>query len=263
MPAIVAHHALGLSGRARGVEDVERVGGLDGHAVVGLGRVHGLLPVDIPAIDHRGLFHRALQDDAVVRFVRGEIDGLVQQRLVGDDPARLDTAGGGDDGLGSGVVDAHRQLIGGKAAEDHRVDGAEAGASQHGDRRLGHHGHVDDDAVALADPMRRQHAGELGDLVAQLSVGEGLDGVGDRAVVDQRRLVAAAVLDMQVEGVVAGVALGADEPAIEGLVAVVEDLVPLLVPVDCFRGLAPEPLGVRDGTLEDLVIAPRHRRLLA
>ena len=42
---------------------------------------------------------RALQDDAGVRLVRGELDGFVQQRLVGDDAPRLDAAGGGDDRL--------------------------------------------------------------------------------------------------------------------------------------------------------------------
>ena len=38
----------------------------------------------------------------------------------------------------------------GKAAEDHRMDGADAGAGEHGEHRLRHHRHVDDDAVALA-----------------------------------------------------------------------------------------------------------------
>ena len=38
MPAIVAHHALGNAGRARGVEDIERIGRLDRHARRGLFR---------------------------------------------------------------------------------------------------------------------------------------------------------------------------------------------------------------------------------
>ena len=58
--------------------------------------------------------------------------------------------------FGSGVVDAHRQLVGREAAEHHRVDGAQAGAGEHGDDRLGHHRHVDDHAVALARRRARR-----------------------------------------------------------------------------------------------------------
>ena len=74
--------------------------------------------------------------------------------------AGLDPAAGGQDDLRLGVVDAGRQLLGGEAAEHHRMHGADARAGQHGDRRLRHHRHVEDDAVALLDPEVPQHAGE-------------------------------------------------------------------------------------------------------
>ena len=48
----------------------------------------------------------------------------------------------------------------GKAAEHHRMDGAEPRAGEHGDHRLRHHRHVDDDAVALADALVLQHGGK-------------------------------------------------------------------------------------------------------
>ena len=51
-----------------------------------------------------------------------------------------------------GVVDADREFVRGKAAEHHRVDGADAGAGEHRDGRLGDHRHVDDHAVALLTP---------------------------------------------------------------------------------------------------------------
>jgi hypothetical protein len=51
-----------------------------------------------------------------------------------------------------------------EAAEDHRVDGADAGAGEHRDRRLGDHRQVDRDAVALLDPEPLEHVGELADL---------------------------------------------------------------------------------------------------
>jgi hypothetical protein len=73
-----------------------------------------------------------LQDDALSGLELGHVDGFVQQRLVGDDLFDLDAAGGADDGLGLGVVDAHRQFLGGEPAEDHRVHRPDAGAGQHG-----------------------------------------------------------------------------------------------------------------------------------
>ena len=88
-----------------------------------------------------------------------------------------------------GVVDAGGQLRRGEAAEHHRMDGADARAGQHGDHRLGHHRHVDDDAVALADAQVLQHAAQRRHLVAQLGVGVGARGLGDGAVVDQRLLL--------------------------------------------------------------------------
>ena len=62
--------------------------------------------------------------------------------------------------FGLAVVDAGRELVGGKSAEHHRMDGAEPRAGQHRDHRLRHHRHVDDDAVALGDAEIAQDAGQ-------------------------------------------------------------------------------------------------------
>ena len=51
----------------------------------------------------------------------------------------------------------------------------------------------------LADAGLDERAGELCDLVAQGAIGIGSDRVGDRAVVDQGGLLAAALLDVAVE----------------------------------------------------------------
>src|SRR6185369_4258082 len=66
------------------------------------------------------------------------------------------------------------------------------------------------------------------------------DRVGDGTIVDQCRLIATTLFDVEVEGVVASVHLAAGEPAIKRLPALVQHTFPLLVPVDCFRGFAPE-----------------------
>jgi hypothetical protein len=125
-------------------------------------------PVVVAAGDEVGGRLRALQDDAGVRLGRRHVDGLVEQRLVGDDAAGLEAAGGRHDELRLGIVDARGKLARREAAEHHRMHRADARARQHGDDRLRHHRHVDDDAVALADAEVAQHRGAGLNLVQQL-----------------------------------------------------------------------------------------------
>ena len=56
-----------------------------------------------------------------------DLERRVQQRHVLDDPLDLDAARRGDHQDRPRVVDPRRQLAGREAAEDHRVDGADAG----------------------------------------------------------------------------------------------------------------------------------------
>jgi hypothetical protein len=92
MAAIVAHHALGLARRARRIKNVERIGGLHRHAGMRLGSRHRLVPVEIAALHHRGLGLRPLEHQAARDLVPGELDRLVEQRLVLHHPTGLDTA---------------------------------------------------------------------------------------------------------------------------------------------------------------------------
>ncbi len=240
MAAIVAHHTLRDAGRARGIEDVERVGRQHRHAAGGLGRGGELAPVMVAPGDQRRLTHRPLQDHAVLGLGARLGDRRVEQRLVGDHPADLDAAGGREHDPRPGVVDAGRQLMRGEPAEDDRMHGADAGAGQHRHRRLRRHRHVDQDAVALADAEPRQHAREPRHLVAQFAIGEALDLPRHRAVPDQRRALAAAGRDMAVERVPAGIQPCPGEPAVKRRPAVVEHPVPPPLPIDRLGGLGPE-----------------------
>ena len=238
--AVVADDPLGHAGGARGIENIKRIGRRDRHAIGGLGGCHDLVPVDVAALDHRRLGHRALHHDRDPGLVIREIDGGVQERLIFDDPARLYAARGGDDADRTGVVDTGGKLGGGEAAENHRVHRPDAGAGKHGNDRFRYHRHVDQHGIALSDAERLETAGAPGNAVTKFGVGEALDPTGDRAVVDQRLLVAASAIRVAVKRVVTSVEFGSLEPAVEGRIGGIENLVPLPVPVDPRRRLGPK-----------------------
>ncbi len=105
-----------------------------------------------------------LENDVSRRFCNGHLDRLIEQRFVRYHPLRLDTARGGNDQFRFGIINARCQLVRGETSEDHRVDRTNPGAGQHGDDRLGHHGHVDEHPVATAHPQPLEDAGEEGHL---------------------------------------------------------------------------------------------------
>ena len=80
----------------------------------------------------------------------------------------------------------------------HRPD---ACTGQHGNYGLRHHRHIEDDTVAPTNALVGQTAREQGHSVTQFSVSELSLRIGYRAFVDQRQLVAAAILDMAVQSV--------------------------------------------------------------
>ena len=214
MPGGGAHHALGRAGGARGIKDIGRMAALDRHA---LRRFHAVLkavPGHIAALDQLRHLLLALQDHAELGLVAGHVDGPVQERLVMHHPARLDPARGGDDRLGRAVIDPHGQFCSGKAAEDDGMDRAQPRAGQHRLQRLGDHRHVDDHPVALGDALGAQRAGQRCDALLQFGIGDGALRMGDGAVMDDRRLVAAPGQHMPVDRVPAGVHGGIRKPVI-------------------------------------------------
>ena len=126
----------------------------------------------IAAAGQAGEALRPLKHDTGVRFVFGESDGEIEQRLIFHDPARLDAARRGENELRLGVVDAGRELVGGKAAKNHRMHRADPRAREHRDDGFGDHRHVDDDAVAFADAEVHQDRSQRRDLVEQFGVAD-------------------------------------------------------------------------------------------
>ncbi len=96
----------------------------------------------------------------------------------------------------------------------------------------------------LIDPQPPERAGQHRRAVAQLAIGVAALDAGHGTVVDQRRLITAATLDMPVERVVAGVQPAAGEPAVDGSLALVQGGVGWLDPLDRGRPLHPEPVRI-------------------
>ena len=87
-------------------------------------------------------------------------------------------------------------------------------------------------------------------------------GAGDRAVVDQRQLIGTPMLDMEVDGVVAGVELAAGEPPVERGVGPVQYVLPGPIPLDRLGGAAPESLRRVDRLVAGALIVAGHGRPL-
>src|SRR5262245_41939392 len=111
------------------------------------------------------------------------------------------------------------------------MNGADAGRREHADHCFRNHRHIEDDAVALAHAQVLEDGGECRNFIAKGTVGEDLLPAGHGAVIDERRLIAAAALDMTVERIPAAIAAPAHKPTVEAVDAGI-DLVPRLDPVD-------------------------------
>ena len=249
MPAVVTHHAFGHAGGSGGIQDIQRIRSSHRHTIMRLGFGRHLIPIQIPPVYHRGGFHGPLFDNTIVRFGVGHLDGLIKQRFVGDNPFDFDTTGSGHNRLGLGIVDAHRQFFGRKPAKNHGMHRADTGAGQHGNQRLRNHRHVDQDPIPLGHALGGQRAGKQRHLIPQLIIGEFFDGIGNRGVINYRILFTPAVFDMIVQCIIAGVHLPAAKPAKKRFIGIIQDLVPLFVPVAVFGCRPPETVRVFNGLL--------------
>ena len=149
---------------------------------------------------------------------------------------------------GLGVFDARRQRARSKTTKHHRVDRADARAGQHGKGRLGNHGHVDQDPVALAHAQLFQHRRHALHFGVQLAKRVNLFLIGLGRDKNQRRLVGT-VFQMTVHRVVAQVGHAAHKPLGKRRVAVVANLAGLHLPVHQLGLFAPESVAVRQRSL--------------
>ena len=165
--AHAVHDALGLAGGAGSVEQEEHLIGLllNRFALVGdLGG--GFVIPDIAAGLHDaarvGLAWVALEHEHVGAG-RAILHAFVDRLLEREEFAAAVAAIHRDDRLRLRVIHAVANRFGREAAEDDRVDEAEAGAGQDGHRELRDHRHVDRDRVAALESHALEHVGEAAD----------------------------------------------------------------------------------------------------
>ena len=144
--------------------------------------------------------------------------------------------------LGFGVIDAISKRVRAEAAENDTMHGADPGAGQHRDRKLGDHRKIDRDPIALPHAQLLQHIGEPIDLAVEIPIGERAS-VARLTFPDERSFVAASGRDMTVETVGAHVELPADEPLRVGRIPG-EHLVPGLHPLELTGHPGPESLEI-------------------
>ena len=249
-------HALRLAGRARSVQDEQRVLGV--HLLARAVRPDGLGDLVVIDVAPRLHFHRragAPHDDDGADAAR-PFGGHVGIRLQRNLAAAADALVGGDDHARTRVLDAAGQRVRRKAAEHHRVDRPDARAGEHRHRHFGDHRQIDGDAVALLDAARLQHIGEAADLGMQLAIGDLLVVLGIVALPDDRCLVAP-LGEMTIEAVVCDVRRAVLEPFDRHFMRIkggILDLGEGFEPVDPLGMLTPKAVRIVDRVLVHLLV---------
>ncbi len=179
---------------------------------------------------------------------------LVEEGLVPHHARALDTGRRTEDHARLGVVDAGGKLRRREPAEHDGVHCAKPSAGQHRHNGLRHHRQVQDDPIAHSHAESAQHTGERRDLLEQVGVRQHGDGVGDRAVVDQRRLLSSTGKDVPVDRVEASVQPGVGKPVVQRGVSVIEHAVWRLRPVDAGGGVGPETARIGEAAVVRLAV---------
>ena len=203
---------LRLPRRTTRVEDEQR--GLGIHRLrrrVGRHPLDEVVPPDVATGSHLHRLPGALQHDDVPHrraLLDGDVDVLLEGELGSAPPAAV----GRDHGHGAGVLVAVGDRFAREAAEDHGMNGADAGAGEHRDHELRRHRHVDRHHFARLDaelPQPCRHPANLG---VELAVGVFAALAGRLTDPHERRLLPLARGDVPVEAGGRGVETPPHEP---------------------------------------------------
>ena len=204
------HDALGLAGRAAGVEDDAGIVGLHrlGRALARCA-AHEVVPPVIASLPHRHVWTGpADHDDGLDRGK--PLDRLVDRRLQWNDASAPEAGIGCDDHLRRVGVEPIAQRPGREPREDRVEEGADAKAREHGDDGFREVRCEDGDRVTLGDAQRLEHIGELVDFDREHPVGEE-SALPVFSLPDQGETVVGAAGQMSIDEVECGIADAAHE----------------------------------------------------
>ena len=167
-------HAFGPAGGAGSVEDEQWI--LGAHFLertCGRSPRHRLFIGYVAPFDDRHIgagtphdYHRGH------RAIGAQRDRGIDISLQSDGLAAAQGLIGRNDDARAAVLDAAGDRLGRESGEDHRMDGADAGAGQHRHCGLRNHRQVDRDAIALAHAQLPQHVAEAADVGMQFSISD-------------------------------------------------------------------------------------------
>ena len=164
-------YTFGLAGGTRRVKNEQRMLGPLGFAGVRLFR-RELVHPQIARRRKRDIAARPpVHDDVADGLASPHDECLVDDRLQRQVLAAARLLVRGHHGHRAGIDDALLQRLRGKAAEYDRMRRPDTRAGLHRDHAFDRHRHVDQHAVALADPERLEAVREPADAVVELPVG--------------------------------------------------------------------------------------------
>jgi len=89
-------------------------------------------------------------------------------------------------------------------------------------------------------------------------IGQDALGTGDGTIINNRRLVASALFQMQIHGIKTNVGLSPGKPSVERGIGIIQNLVPFFIPVHLLRDAPPEFFRIGTSTAVDLVKGFSH-----
>jgi hypothetical protein len=242
--------ALGFSGGAGGIEHEEIILGVHGFGGAFGGRlVHELVVPEIALGDDVAGGVIPFDNDNVLDAGR-VFEGFVGDGFEGDVFAGAQGRVGCDEQFAGGIIDPTGERIGAEPAEHDGMDGADAGAGQHGDGELGDHRQIDGDSIALLDAKRFEDIGELTNFAVELRIGEGAGIRLGFALPDDGGFIGTGG-EVSIEAIGGDIELAVFEPgvtdmALGGIPGVLEGAGGHFEPVECFGLFEPETVGILD-----------------
>ena len=193
------------------------------------------LHVLLGALHHKHTGHRGAGAIGQRRIHRG----LERHRLV-----LAEAAISGDHRFHFAVIETVPQGFCGKATEHHRMGSTNARASEHGDRRLRHHRHIERHKITLANAHGLEAIGGFADLGMQFLVGEPAH-IPRLSFPDQRCFLSLWPIEMTVQAVVGEVRRTTLKPARKRRIGPIEHGVEGLEPMQFSAGgLTPERIWI-------------------